>query len=75
MNTSFFFTKYVMEGRQKDTSREGDPREALLRMDELAKKDPIFFAKAYQETQPVPILYEESFEQEQEEFKKKQRTI
>lgn len=75
VNTSFFFTKYVMEGRSVDKSREEDPREALLKMDELAKKEPIFFANAYQKSQPVPLMHPTSFEEEQEEFKKRQRTL
>ena len=75
INTSFFFTQYVMDGRSKDTSREMDPREALLKMDTMSKTDPIFLGSAYKNTQPVNIMHESSFEAEQEEFKKKQRLI
>jgi hypothetical protein len=74
-NTSFFFTKYVMEGKKtydKDLHKV-DPREALLKMEEMASKDPIFFGKAYETSQPKRQLHEETFEQEQEGFKKKQR--
>lgn len=72
-NQSFFFTKYVMEGRSKDTTGMEDPREALLKMEKLAEKDPIFFGRAYAENQPVRELHGETFEQEQEQFKKKQK--
>ena len=72
-NTSFFFTQYVTEGKQKDMSFKEDPREALLKMDEAAKKDPIFFGNAYKYTQPKQMFAESSAEQEQEEFKKRQR--
>jgi hypothetical protein len=64
-----------MEGRSADTSHRVDPREALLKMNEVAKKDPIFFGGAYAKTQPQTLLHDESFEQEQERFKKKQKTI
>mmetsp|Transcript_14144 Transcript_14144/g.21160 ORF Transcript_14144/g.21160 Transcript_14144/m.21160 type:complete len:777 (-) Transcript_14144:162-2492(-) len=73
-NTSFFFTQYVMEGRKADMSHREDPREALLKLDDIAKKDPIFFGSAYASTQPKTQLHDESFEQEQEKFKK-QRTM
>eukprot|EP00607_Mallomonas_marina_P001345 CAMPEP_0182438536 /NCGR_PEP_ID=MMETSP1167-20130531/85832_1 /TAXON_ID=2988 /ORGANISM="Mallomonas Sp, Strain CCMP3275" /LENGTH=650 /DNA_ID=CAMNT_0024631947 /DNA_START=87 /DNA_END=2039 /DNA_ORIENTATION=- len=76
-NTSFFFTQYVMAGRkgEREREREMDPREALLRMDEKAKQDPVFIGRAYKDTQPVTEMSEQSFEQEQEEFKKKQRLL
>jgi len=75
VNTSFFFTQYVMAGRSKDTSREGDPREALLSMDAMAKADPVFIGRAYKDSQPVTQFAESSFEEEQEEFKKRQKTL
>lgn len=75
MNTSFFFTNYVTSGGTLKSSREEDPREALLKMDALAKQDPLFTGKAYKETQPQTILSTMTFEQEQEEFTKKQKTF
>lgn len=72
-NQSFFFTKYVMEGRSKDTTGMEDPREALLKMDALAERDPIFFGRAYEKSQPVREMHSETFEQEQEQFKKRQK--
>jgi hypothetical protein len=47
-NTSFFFTKYVMEergGKQVADLRSEDPREALLKMDAKAKDDPMFLGE------------------------------
>ena len=72
-NTSFFFTKYVTEGKTHDMSRAEDPREALLKMDAKAKADPIFFGTAYASTQPQAVLHTQTFEEEQEEFRKKQK--
>jgi hypothetical protein len=72
-NTSFFFTQYVMQSRLKDNSRLEDPREALLKMDAEAKADPKYLGPAYSKTQPKPAFMEMTLEQEQEEFKKKQR--
>ena len=72
-NMSFFFTKYVTEGLKINNSRAEDPREALLKMDEKAKADPIFFGRAYDSSNPKNVLHTQTFEEEQEEFKKKQK--
>ena len=72
-NNSFFFTKYVTEGKVVDNSRAEDPREALIKMDAAAKADPIFFGRAYEGTQPTTVLHDITFEEEKEEFKKKQK--
>jgi hypothetical protein len=75
MNTSFFFTQYVMSGRKKDTSGEEDPREALLRYAKKAKADPVFVGKAYAHTQPEPQLESRTLEQEREEQEQQRRRI
>jgi WD40 repeat protein len=74
-NTSFFFTNYVMNGRAMDNTRLEDPREALLKMDAVAKSDPIYLGRAYQHSQPKTILADKTFEEEQEEFRKRQKTL
>lgn len=73
INTSFFFTQYVTNGQKVAHIREEDPREALLKMQDLATKDPMFLGKAYKESQPKTVLLDQTFEEEQEEFKKRQR--
>lgn len=73
-NTSFFFTKYVMEGREKRVLNE-DPREALLKMNSAAQSDPIFFGPAYAKSQPQTQLHDRTFEQEHEEFNTKKRKL
>ena len=73
INTSFFFTQYVTNGQKMRNIREEDPREALLRMQDLATKDPLFLGKAYQESQPQAVLLDTTFEEEQEDFKKRQK--
>jgi len=82
VNTSFFFTQFVTggaggeaEAAKKKNLREEDPREALLRVDALAKSDPMFLGNAYKDSQPAPLFLEQTFEEEQEEFKKKQKTL
>ena len=72
-NMSFFFTKFVTDGVKINNSRAEDPREALLKMDEKAKSDPIFFGRAYESSNPKNVLHTQTFEEEQEEFKKKQK--
>ena len=74
-NTSFFFTQYVMQGRKTDTSRAEDPREALLKLNDVASSDPIFLGSAYGQSQPTTQLAEKTFEEEQEQFKKKIKTF
>lgn len=72
-NASFFFTQHVMESRALDPSRGDDPRQALLKMDELTKRDPMFYGGAYEKTQPGNQLHTMTFEQEKEEFTKRQK--
>lgn len=75
VNTSFFFTQYVMEGKKVSDDLRRDPRQALLEVDEKARSDPLFFGKAYQTTQPKPVLEERTLEQEAQDFKKRQRSF
>jgi len=49
-------TQSIMKNIIKDTRRDEDPREALLKFAEIAEKDPKFVSPAYQFTQPQPIL-------------------
>lgn len=77
-NNSFFYTNYVMSFKKGvDLTVKDDPRAALLKMDKLTREDPMFFNKAYSETQPSDAkgaqLHELTFEEEQMEFKKKQK--
>ena len=72
LNNSFFFTKMVMEGKQKNDLRSEDPREALLKYDEAVTTEPMFFGTAYEGTQPSAVYAEQTYEQEQESFKKRQ---
>jgi WD40 repeat protein len=73
VNNSFFFTQYISEGRNLDNLRTQDPREALLKYDAQAKADPMFLGPAYETSQPKTQLSKLTFEQEQEEFRKKQK--
>jgi hypothetical protein len=74
-NNSFFFTNYVMKDRVVDTSRVVDPREALLSVDAETRADPKIFGRAYGTTQPTTQLHTQTFEEEQEEFKKRQKKL
>jgi WD repeat-containing protein 70 len=49
-------TQTIMKSVLKDTSRDVDPRAALLSYAEKAAKNPKFVTTAYQETQPFSIL-------------------
>lgn len=75
MNTSFFFTEYATKGKKLDNTRSEDPRAALLKYAEDAKANPHFLGKAYETTQPKTQLSDKTFEQEQDDFKSKQRRL
>lgn len=49
-------TQTIMRNVLKDTSRDVDPRAALLAYADQAAKNPKFVTTAYQETQPEPVL-------------------
>jgi hypothetical protein len=51
-----------------------DPREALLAWDKKAQSDPMFFGRAYRETQPTAV-FEEASELEAETEKKVREAI
>ena len=75
-NTSFFFTKFYMDGKSsRNEMLTEDPREALLRMEEKARADPIFLGPAYAKTQPKTQLHDRTFEEEHEEFNNKKRRL
>jgi WD repeat-containing protein 70 len=57
------YAKYNLPNGSKDEPKEQDPREAILAMAEAAEADPIFFGRAYAETQPKPIFDMEEAEQ------------
>jgi WD40 repeat protein len=68
-------TQSIMKTMLKDTSRDADPREALLRYAEQAAKNPKWVAPAYQATQPVPILDPELLVKETREQEERKRRI
>ncbi|KAI9012505.1 WD40-repeat-containing domain protein [Phycomyces nitens] len=54
----------VIAGFSKDTTRDEDPREALLRYADAAEKDPMWVSNVYKSTQPKPVFAEEEEESE-----------
>ena len=57
-------TQHLMRGMAKNTMRDEDPREAILKYAEEAKNNPIFTG-AYTETQPVTIFDDSDEEEDQ----------
>ncbi|KAG1470804.1 hypothetical protein G6F56_002470 [Rhizopus delemar] len=55
----------VIKSFAKDTTRDEDPREALLKYADLAETDPVWVSNVYKKTQPNPV-----FDEEEEEEKK-----
>lgn len=62
--------KYINENITLSSMRDEDPREALLKYEELAKKDPLF-TNAWKTTQPVTQYADLSDEEEDGPEKKK----
>lgn len=68
-------TQSIMKNILKDTSRDVDPRAALLAYAEQAAKNPKFVTTAYQETQPDPMLDASLLEKEAAVEAEKQRKM
>ncbi|KAI8320167.1 WD40 repeat-like protein [Martensiomyces pterosporus] len=49
-------TQHIMKSLIKDTLRDEDPREALLKYAAVAEEDPMFVAPAYRGTQDKPVF-------------------
>ncbi|KAJ2599984.1 hypothetical protein H4R99_003497 [Coemansia sp. RSA 1722] len=57
-------TQHIMKNIIKDTIRDEDPREALLRYASIAESDPVFISPAYKGTQDKPVFDEDIDESE-----------
>ncbi|KAL1922023.1 uncharacterized protein VTP21DRAFT_10665 [Calcarisporiella thermophila] len=60
-------TQHIMRALIKDTTREEDPREALLKYAKIAEEEPTWISKAYAHTQPKPVYAATTGEEEEEE--------
>lgn len=56
---------------EQTSSRDQDPREALLRYAEIAEKEPLFVTPAYKQTQPTTIFDAQLLEREAAEERRK----
>ncbi|KAI8098356.1 WD40-repeat-containing domain protein [Gilbertella persicaria] len=54
----------VIKSFAKDTTRDEDPREALLKYAEVAENDPQWVGNVYKKTQPKPVFEDEQEEEE-----------
>jgi WD40 repeat protein len=66
-------TQSIMRHVLKDTQRDVDPREALLKYAEIAEKEPLYVTPAYQHTQPKTLFDEEQLKRETEVTAKRQQ--
>ncbi|KAI8998158.1 transcription factor [Gaertneriomyces semiglobifer] len=60
-------TAHIMRGLIKDTTRDEDPREAILRHAKEAEENPYWVAPAYKKNQPQAVYADTVFEDESEE--------
>eukprot|EP00842_Homolaphlyctis_polyrhiza_P001540 jgi/Hompol1/2387/HPOL_001445-RA len=69
--------EHLLKSITKDTRRQEDPREAILKFADAAAADPYWVAPAYKSTQPQAVLsssvYENELEKEIEERKKRRK--
>ncbi|KAG1218885.1 hypothetical protein G6F35_007955 [Rhizopus arrhizus] len=56
----------VIKSFAKDTTRDEDPREALLKYADVAETDPVWVSNVYKKTQPKPVFAEEEEEEDEE---------
>ncbi|XJO72321.1 hypothetical protein BDV3_003452 [Batrachochytrium dendrobatidis] len=70
-------TQGIMKDMMKDTRRQEDPREAILKFADTAAADPYWIAPAYKVNQPNAVLtekvYENDFEEDLEKRKKRRQ--
>ncbi|KAJ1915595.1 hypothetical protein H4219_004233 [Mycoemilia scoparia] len=59
-------TQHIMKNLIKDTTRDEDPREAILKYAKAAEEDPYWVAPAYKERQPVTLFDETGMKEERE---------
>ncbi|KAJ3017005.1 UNVERIFIED_CONTAM: hypothetical protein HDU68_011900 [Siphonaria sp. JEL0065] len=60
-------TNHLLKGMIKDTMRDEDPREAILKYADAAAASPFWIAPAYKSTQPKAVMAEKVYEDEDEE--------
>eukprot|EP00123_Amoebidium_parasiticum_P010792 comp20325_c0_seq2/m.25574 comp20325_c0_seq2/g.25574 ORF comp20325_c0_seq2/g.25574 comp20325_c0_seq2/m.25574 type:complete len:469 (-) comp20325_c0_seq2:356-1762(-) len=61
------WTQWIKDEIEKDTTRDEDPREAILRHAKAAEANPMFIAPAYSQTQPKTMLADTVESEEEEE--------
>ncbi|KAJ1674736.1 hypothetical protein EV182_002666, partial [Spiromyces aspiralis] len=59
-------TQHIMKNLVKDTTRDEDPREAILKFAKEAEENPYWIAPAYKERQPKPLFDETGLADEPE---------
>ncbi|PIA16080.1 WD40 repeat-like protein [Coemansia reversa NRRL 1564] len=64
-------TQHIMKSIMKDTVRDDDPREALLRYAAVAESDPMFISPSYKDTQDKPLFDDTGMSEEPEMKRRK----
>jgi len=72
---SYNFTQFVMKDRSKNTLREQDAREEILKYAEKAKEGLQLVGRAYASTAPVTPFQTKTLEQEAEDMEKLEEEI
>jgi len=71
MGSSSTYQQYIMKMVNKNTQRDEDPREALLKYKEISEKEAYWVTPAYQHTQPKAIYNYDSINDEDNQIQGK----
>ena len=66
--SSWTYQQYIMKMINKNTQRDEDPREALIKFNETSEKEPLWVAGAYLSTQPKAVFNYETVQRESHQF-------
>jgi len=67
------FTHHIMKTLNKDTTRDEDPREALLRYAKIAEQKPLWVAPVYAKNQPTPVFSTEPDNEDEDEDRQRKK--
>jgi hypothetical protein len=69
------FTQFVMQTHTRNTMREEDPREAILKYADKVKDGPQLVGRAYKTTAPVAQMEKKTLEEEIDDMAKLEEKI
>lgn len=68
LGSSSTYQQYVMKMINKNTQRDEDPREALMKYKDISEKEGFWVTPAYQQTQPNPVYNYEAVQKDTHKY-------